>query len=165
MDIVAAGFDAGVAVRNRVPADAIAVRASNAIQMAVVGSRGYLAKRSAPRTPDDLASHRCVAFRVSRDGEVIRWTFERNGRRRIISVPTSIILNNIEAALQAAVDGVGLAYLVEDLVRPYLKSGQLVQVLKDWSSSIEGFHLYYQRRRQPSAALRAFIDMVRDRKV
>jgi len=161
MDIVAAGFDAGVAVRNRVPAEAIAVRVSNAIQIAVVASGGYIAKRSAPRTPDDLTSHRCVAYRVSRDAEVLRWTFERNGRRRTISIPGSITLNNTGAALQAAVDGVGLAYLVEDLARPYLKTGQLVQVLKDWSPSIEGFHLYYQGRRQPSAALRAFIDILR----
>jgi DNA-binding transcriptional LysR family regulator len=161
MDIVAAGFDAGVAVRNRVPAEAIAVRVSNAIQIAVVASGGYLAKRSAPRTPDDLPSHRCVAYRASRDAEVHRWTFERNGRRRTISIPGSVTLNNTQAALQAAVDGVGLAYLAEDLVRPYLKTGQLVQVLKDWSPSIEGFHLYYQGRRQPSAALRAFIDILR----
>jgi DNA-binding transcriptional LysR family regulator len=165
MDIVAAGFDAGVAVRGRVPAEAIAVRVTNGIQMAVVASRGYLAKRSALRTPDDIASHRCVAFRISRDSEVLRWTFERNGKRRAIPVPGSITLNNASAAAQAAVDGVGLAYLAEDLVRPFLKTGQLVRVLKDWSPSIEGFHLYYQGRRQPSAALRAFIDMVRAPKV
>jgi DNA-binding transcriptional LysR family regulator len=165
MDIVAAGFDAGVAVRSRVPAEAIAVRVSNAIQVAVVASRGYLAKRAAPRTPDDVASHRCIAFRVSRDGEVFRWAFERNGKRRTMSVPGSVTVNNAEAAVQAALDGVGLAYVVEDVVQPFLKTGQLVRVLKDWSPIIEGFHLYYQSRRQPTAALRAFIDMVRAPKV
>ena len=161
IDIVAAGFDAGVTVRSRVPSEAIAVRVSNAMQIAVVGCRGYLAKRSAPRTPNDIASHRCVVFRFARDSEVNRWTFERNGRRRTISVPGVITVNSTEAAIQAAVDGVGLAYLAEDLVQPFLKTGKLVRVLEEWSPSIEGLHLYYQGRRQPSAALRAFVDMVR----
>jgi DNA-binding transcriptional LysR family regulator len=161
MDIVAAGFDAGLTVRSRVPTEAIAVRVSNAIQVAIVASSGYLANRSAPRTPDDLMSHRCVAYRLSRDGQVLRWTLERNGKRRTVSVPGSITVNNADAAFQAAVDGVGLAYLDEDLVQPLLKTGQLVRILKDWSPRVEGFHLYYQGRRQPSAALRAFIDVLR----
>lgn len=161
IDIVAAGFDAGVAVRSRIPKEAIAVRVSNAMQIAVVASRDYLAKHSAPRTPDDLSSHRCVAYRISRDGEVLRWTFERNGKRRMISVHGSITLNDPETALQAALDGVGPVYLVDDLVQPFLKTGQLVRVLKDWSPTIEGLYLYYQGRRQPSAALRTFIDMIR----
>jgi len=161
IDLASIGFDAGVAVRSRIPSEAIAIRASDSIQVAVVGSRGYLAKSSMPRTPDDLATHRCVAFRLSRDGEVHRWNFERNGRKRTITPRAAVTLNSIDAAIQATVDGLGLAYLTEDLVRPFLKTGKLVQVLKEWSPSIEGFHLYYLGRRQPSAALRAFIDMVR----
>jgi DNA-binding transcriptional LysR family regulator len=165
IDLASTGFDAGVATRSRIPAEAIAVRASNAIQVAVVASRDYLAKRSVPRTPDDIPSHRCIAFRLSRDGEVHRWIFERNGKRRIISAPPAITLNSTNAAVQAAIDGVGLAYLAEDLVRPHIKTGELVQVLKEWSPSQEGLHIYYQSRRQPSAALRALIDMVRTPKV
>lgn len=161
MDLVATGFDAGLAVRSRIPAEAIAIRASAAIQVAVVASRSYLAKCSMPRTPDDIPMHRCIAFRHSRDGEVHRWIFERSGRRRTISGPAVMTLNNTEAAVQAAVDGVGLAYLAEDLVRPLLKTGKLVQVLKEWSPIVEGFHLYYQSRRQPTAALGGFIDRVR----
>jgi DNA-binding transcriptional LysR family regulator len=161
IDLASTGFDAGVAARSRIPAEAIAVRASNPIQIAVVGSRGYLAKRSVPRTPDDVASHRCVALRLSRDGELYRWVFERNGKKRIISPPAVVTVNSPDAAAQAAVDGIGLAYLAGDLVRPFLKTGKLIQVLEEWSPSIEGYHLYYQSRRQPSAALRALIDMVR----
>ncbi|MEH2563647.1 LysR family transcriptional regulator [Bradyrhizobium sp. AZCC 2289] len=161
IDLASTGFDAGVAQRSRIPAEAIAIRASHPIQIAVVGSRGYLAKRPVPRRPDDVASHRCVAFRFSRDGELHRWVFERKGRKRIVSPPAVVTVNSPDAALQAAVDGIGLAYLTEDLVRPFLKAGKLVQVLKEWSPSIEGYHLYYQSRRQPSAALRALIDMVR----
>lgn len=161
IDIVAAGFDAGIAVRERVPAEMIAVRVMHAIEAAVVASPGYLAKHPAPRTPDDLSSHQCVQYRIAHDGEIYRWRLERNGSRKLVSVRGSITVNSAETALRAALDGLGLAYTLDALAEPFLRSGQLVRVLANWSPSIEGVYLYYQGRRQPPAALRAFIDMVR----
>ena len=73
----------------------------------------------------------------------------------------NITVNNAEIAIRAALDGLGIAYMLDTLVEPLLHSGQLVRVLAGWSPSIEGVYLYYHGRRQPSAALRAFIDMIR----
>ena len=161
IDIVAAGFDAAIAVRDRVPAEMIAVRVTGPMEAAIVASPAYLAKHPPPRTPDDLASHQCVQYRIGEDGEIYRWRLERNGSRKLVSVRGSITVNAAETALRAALDGLGLAYTLDALAEPFLRSGQLLRVLANWSPCIEGVYLYYQGRRQPPAALRAFIDMVR----
>jgi DNA-binding transcriptional LysR family regulator len=71
------------------------------------------------------------------------------------------MVNNVDLAVRAAVDGLGIAYILEDLAEPFLRSGQLMRVLEDWSPSFEGLFLYYPGRRQLPATLRAFIDMIR----
>jgi DNA-binding transcriptional LysR family regulator len=71
------------------------------------------------------------------------------------------MVNDIDLAVRAAVDGLGIAYTVEAVAAPFLQSGQLVRVLEDWSPSFEGLFLYYPGHRQVPATLRAFIDMIR----
>ena len=71
------------------------------------------------------------------------------------------MVNDTDLAVRAAVDGLGIAYTIEALAEPFLRTGQLVRVLEDWSPSFEGLFLYYPGHRQVPAALRAFIDMVR----
>jgi DNA-binding transcriptional LysR family regulator len=161
IDIVAKSFDAGIRPRDRVPADMIAVRVMGPMKIAVVGAPTYFARRRAPRTPDDLARHICVEYRRDADGGVLTWLFERNRKSRRISVDGRVMVNNPDLAVRAAVDGLGIAYTVEALAEPFLRSGQLVRVLEDWSPSLEGLFLYYPGHRQVPAALRALIDMIR----
>jgi DNA-binding transcriptional LysR family regulator len=71
------------------------------------------------------------------------------------------MVNNGDLAVRAAVDGLGIAYTIEALAEPFLRSGQLVRVLEGWSPSIEGVSLYYPGHRQVPATLRALIDMIR----
>jgi DNA-binding transcriptional LysR family regulator len=160
IDIVAKGFDAGIAPRDRVPADMIAVRVMGPMKVAVVGAPTYFARRRPPRMPDDLARHSCVQFR-SGDGKILPWRFERNRKSPRISVDGRVMVNNADLALRASVDGLGIAYTLEDLAEPFLRSGQLMRVLEDWSPTIEGMFLYYPGHRQVPAALRALIDMIR----
>jgi DNA-binding transcriptional LysR family regulator len=161
IDIVAKGFDAGIGPRDRVPADMIAVRVMGPMKIAVVGAPTYFARRRPPRTPDDLARHICVQFRRAADGDVLVWPFERNRKSRRISVDGRVMVNDADLAVRAAVDGLGIAYTGEALSEPFLRSGQLVRVLEDWSPSFEGLFLYYPGRRQVPATLRALIDMIR----
>jgi DNA-binding transcriptional LysR family regulator len=161
IDIVAQRFDAGIGPRNRVPADMIAVRVTRPLKIAVVGAPSYFARRRPPRTPDDLARHSCVQYRQAADGDVLVWPFERNRKSRRVSVGGQVMVNDIDLAVRAAVDGLGIAYIVEAAAEPFLRSGQLVRVLEDWSPSFEGLFLYYPGRRQVPATLRAFIDMIR----
>jgi DNA-binding transcriptional LysR family regulator len=161
IDIVAKGFDAGIGPRDRAPADMIAVRVMGPMNIAVVGAPTYFARRPPPRTPEDLARHCCVQYRRAAEGEVFVWPFERNRKSRQISVDGQVMVNDPDLAVRAAVDGLGIAYTLEALAEPFLRSGQLVSVLEDWSPSFEGMYLYYPGHRQVPAALRALIDMIR----
>jgi DNA-binding transcriptional LysR family regulator len=161
IDIVAKGFDAGIGPRDRVPTDMIAVRVTGPMKIAVVGAPAYFARRRRPRTPEDLARHSCVQYRRATDGNVFLWPFERNRRTHRISVDGPVMVDDPELAVRAAVDGLGITYTIEALAEPFLRSGQLVRILEDWSPSIEGLFLYYPGRRQVPATLRALIDMIR----
>jgi DNA-binding transcriptional LysR family regulator len=161
IDIVAKGFDAGIGPRDRASADMIAVRVMGPMKIAVVGAPSYFAKRRPPRTPDDLARHCCVQLRVTGDGTVLAWPLERNRKTLRISVEGRVMVNNVDLAVRAAVDGLGIAYTLEALAEPFLRSGQLVRVLEEWSPSFEGLFLYYPGHRQVPATLRALIDMIR----
>ena len=161
IDIVAKGFDAGIGPHDRVPADMIAVRVMGPMKIAVVGAPTYFARRRPPRTPDDLARHSCIQYRRAADGDVLMWLFERNRKSRRISVDGRVMVNDTDLAVRAAVDGLGIAYTLEALAEPFLRSGQLVRVLEDWSPSFEGLFLYYPGHRQVPATLRALIDMIR----
>jgi DNA-binding transcriptional LysR family regulator len=161
IDIVAQGFDAGIGPRDRAPADMIAVRVTGPMKIVVVGAPTYFARRRRPRTPDDLARHSCVQYRLAADSDVLAWPFARNRKSRRIAVDGQLIVNDADLAVRAAVDGLGIAYALEALAEPFLRSGQLVRVLEDWSPSFDGMFLYYPRSRQVPATLRALIDMIR----
>jgi DNA-binding transcriptional LysR family regulator len=161
VDIVEKGFDAGIGLENRAGADMIVVRVMGPVKVAVVGAPSYFERRPAPRTPNDLARHSCVQYRRAVDGGAFEWPFERNGKSQKISVNGQVMVNAPDMAVRAAVDGLGIAYAIEAFVEPFLRSGQLVRVLEDWSPSFAGLFLYHPSHRQVPAALRAFIDMIR----
>jgi DNA-binding transcriptional LysR family regulator len=161
IDIVAKGFDAGIGPQNRAAADMIAVRVMGPMKIAVVGAPSYFVKRRSPRTPDDLVRHSCVQYRQATDGSVFVWPFERNRKSRRIAVDGRVMVNAPDLALRAAVDGLGIAYTIEALAEPFLRSGHLVRVLEEWSPSVQGLFLYYSGHRQVPATLRALIDMIR----
>jgi DNA-binding transcriptional LysR family regulator len=159
VDIVRYGFDAGIRAREQIPSDMVAVRMTGPFKVAVVGGPQYLALQRIPRTPDDLASHDCVQYRFAADTPLFKWPFLREGRLRHISVSGRVIVNNPDLALRAAIDGLGLAYTTEAQALPFLRSGQVVRVLEEWSPMLEGLFLYYPGHRQVPPALRALIDL------
>jgi DNA-binding transcriptional LysR family regulator len=161
MDIVASGFDAGIGPKRWVASDMIGVRITEPIKIAVVGAPAYLAGRRPPHTPDDLASHSCIQYRLGSRGPLFKWHFERDGKPCQISVAGQLTVNHPELAIRAALDGLGLAYLPEELVAPFLRTGQLMRVLEGCSAAVESHFLFYHGHRQVPTALRAFIDMIR----
>ena len=161
IDIVAKGFDAGIGTRERAAADMIAVQVMGPMRVAVVGAPTYFARRRPPRMPADLTRHSCIEYRRPMEGTVFEWPFERNGKSQRVSVEGRVMVNNLDLTIRAAVDGLGIAYTLEPVAELFLRSGQLVRVLEDWSPCLKGLFLYYPGRRQVPTALRAFIDMVR----
>jgi DNA-binding transcriptional LysR family regulator len=160
-NIVAQRFDAGIRLGESLEKDVVAVPVTGSLRMAVVGSAQYFAAHPAPSTPRDLAGHRCINFRLPSAGTLYRWEFEKARRRIEVGVDGPLVSGDEGVVIDAALTGVGLAYVIEDQVRPYLEAGALVRVLEDWCQPFPGFFLYYPGRRQVSPALAAFIDAIR----
>jgi len=162
-DIAANRFDAGVRIGNRVDKDMVAVRIAPDLRMAVAGSPGYLAGRPPPTTPHGLTGHRCINLRLPTHGGLYAWDFEKDGQALKVRVEGQAVFNNTPLMLQAALDGMGLAYVPFDLMQPHIAAGRLAPVLEDWWPLFPGYHLYYANRRQLAPALALVIEALRFR--
>jgi DNA-binding transcriptional LysR family regulator len=160
VDIVGQGFDAGVRLEEFVPPDMIAVPITGPIRSIVVGSPAYFAGRKRPRTPADLAEHRCIRRRTG-SGAIYRWEFEKRGEAVTVDVPGQLTLDDTDLQLLAALAGEGLAFVSDIAAAQSIEAGLLLPVLEDWSPEFPGLCLYYPSRRNIPARLRAFIDLIR----
>lgn len=160
-DIVADRFDAGVRFSETVDKDMIAVPIGFDQRMAAVASPAYFAKHPKPKTPRDLVNHRCINIRFPTHGSLDVWEFERRGRKLRIRVDGPAIFNTTTHIPDAAVGGLGIAYLPEAEFSPHLEEGRLVRVLEDWCPPFSGYHLYYPSRRQPSPAFSLVVEALR----
>lgn len=162
-DIVAERYDAGVRLGEQVAKDMIAVRISPEVRIAVVGSPSYFERHPPPATPQELTAHNCINMRFPTHGNLFAWEFEKDGREIRVRVEGQLVFNNIALRLEAALNGLGLAYLPEDQVRAHLAGGRLVRVLEDWCQPFPGYHLYYPNRRHASPAFALLVDALRHR--
>ena len=162
-DIVAGRFDAGVRLGELVEKDMIAVRIGPDLRMVAVASPSYFARMQPPRTPHDLANHDCINLRLPTLGDTYAWEFSKNGRDLRVRVAGSLSFNNGRMIVEAAIDGCGLAYVTSDYADEAIKEGRLVSVLKDWSPTFAGYHLYYPSRRQIPPAFALVVDALRYR--
>ncbi|WP_315385679.1 LysR family transcriptional regulator [uncultured Stenotrophomonas sp.] len=160
-DIVAEGYDAGVRLGEQLAKDMIAVRVGPDLRMAVVGSPAYFKGRARPKTPRDLMQHNCITIRLPTYGGIYAWEFEKKGEELKVRVEGQLVFNNIAMRLDAALNGLGLAYMPEDLVLEHIEGGRLVRVLADWCPPFPGYHLYYPSRRQTSPAFTLVRDALR----
>ena len=163
-DIVAERYDAGVRLGEQVARDMIAVPIGPEVRMAAVGAPSYFATHPVPKTPQDLTAHNCINIRLPTRGGVYAWEFEKRGREVKVRVEGQLLFNNIALRLDAALSGLGLAYLPEDQVQMDITSGRLVRVLADWCPPFAGYHLYYPSRRQPTPAFGLVVDALRYRR-
>jgi len=159
VDMVAEGFDAAITIREFAAADMVSVKVSDPWKAVVVGAPSYVARRGEPATPDQLATHDCIQYRLN--GEPFPWPFMREGTRRKVSVHGAVTVNGSELALRAALGGLGYAFINDAVAEPFLRSGQLVAVLQNWSPAFDGYFLIYPGRRQVPPPLRALIDTLR----
>ncbi|MDR6290758.1 MULTISPECIES: LysR family transcriptional regulator [Inquilinus] len=162
-DIVAERYDAGVRLGEQVAKDMIAMRIGPDMSMAVVGAPSYLAQRPPPRTPQELTAHNCINIRLPTYGGLYAWEFERDGHELKVRVEGQLVFNTIALRLNSVLAGLGLAYLPEDQVQPYIAEGRLIRVLADWCPPFPGYHLYYPSRRQCPPALSVLLHALRHR--
>lgn len=163
IDVIEGGFDAGIRYGGTVPEDMVVQRLSRDIRWLVVGAPSYFERHGVPTHPNDLLQHQCIRIRIG-DDSVYRWEFERDTEQLQVNVPGALVVDQGEIGLAAVRQGAGLFYVADPMVRQDLDQGVLRTVLDDWSPLGPGFHIYYSSRRQIPAALRLFIELVRELK-
>lgn len=163
IDLVAERYDAGVRLGEHVEKDMIAVKVGPEMRMIVVGSPDYFARHPRPHTPHELTQHKCINLRLPTLGGLYAWEFERDGRPLNVRVNGQFICNDVNMIVDAAVDGLGLACLVDDYLKPLIRQGKLIAVLEDWSPPFAGYHLYYPSRHLASPAFTLLVDALRYR--
>jgi DNA-binding transcriptional LysR family regulator len=163
-DIVAERFDAGVRSGEQVAKDMIAVRIGPDLRMAVVGAPSYFKTRPEPDKPQDLIEHNCIKLRLPTHGGLYAWEFEKDGRDLRVRVEGQLTYNTTAQMLNAALAGLGLAYVPEGSAQAHLTRGRLKRVLEDWCLPYSGYHLYYPSRRQPTPAFTLLVEALRYRR-
>jgi DNA-binding transcriptional LysR family regulator len=161
VDIVAERYDIGVRLGDQVPKDMIAVKMSTGLRMVVVGAPSYFAHHSPPNSPAALNQHACINLRLPTYGGLYAWEFEKDGHESKVHVQGQLIFNTMPAILNAALSGLGLAYVAQDLAQSHIDQGLLVKVLDDWCPTFAGYHLYYPSRRQSSPAFNLVVEALR----
>ncbi|MCF3191772.1 LysR family transcriptional regulator [Pseudomonas bubulae] len=162
-DIVAEGFDAGVRLGEQVAKDMIAMRIGPEMRMAVVGSPAYFSRYPKPVIPADLVAHNCITLRMPTHGGLFAWEFEKNGQALNVRIEGQLVFNTIAMRLESARQGLGLAYMPENVVQADIEQGRLIRVLEDWCEPYSGYHLYYPSRRQSSPAFTLLREALRYR--
>ncbi|MGE8047249.1 LysR family transcriptional regulator [Pseudomonas monteilii] len=160
-DIVADRFDAGVRLGDTIDKDMIAVPIGPQLRMAVVGSPAYFAATPKPRSPRDLLKHKCINQRMQTSGGLYVWDFQRRGRQMNVRVDGQLIFNTSPNIVDAALAGLGIAWLPEEEFAPHIAEGRLIRVLEDWCAPFAGYFLYYPSRRQPSPAFSLVVQALR----
>ena len=160
VDIVAEGFDAGVRLREAVPQDMIAVPFGGGVRFLAVAAPAYLSRHGEPGTPEDLRHHRCIRQRLP-SGKPYRWEFAQGSDELAIDAPGVLTLDHNGLMVEAAMNGLGIAFVPEPWARPALTDGRLRALLEGWSPVLPGLCLYYPGRRHVPPPLRAFIDELR----
>jgi DNA-binding transcriptional LysR family regulator len=160
-DLVADRLDAGIRLGEKLERDMIALKVGPDLRMAVVASPAYFATTGPIAHPSELLTHRCLGYRMLGSGALYAWEFERGDETLAIQVSGPFATNEPEMMLAAALDGVGVAYLLDHEAAPHVAAGRLVRVLAEWTSAFPGFHLYYPSRRQMRPVLAAFLEALR----
>jgi DNA-binding transcriptional LysR family regulator len=162
VDIVAGGFDAGIRLSEYVERDMVGVRLTDSFRFIVVGAPSYLERRGTPQRPEDLLHHECLTFRSETTGSLYAWELERGRRTWRVPVHGSVVTNDGLFCAAWAEQGLGLAYVMEPLVKDQLRDGSLRCVLEPYATSVPGFYLYFPSRAQRSAPLRLLVETIQE---
>lgn len=163
VDIVGAGFDVGITLGELLDQDMVAVKLGPDLHQVAVASPDYIARHGRPQVPADLHGHRCINWRKPGSGKLYNWEFQTDGRWFSVAVEGPLVVSHRDTALQAAAQGVGIAfaYWSDRWMRPLIDQGALVPLLQEFSPPFPGWFLYYPKQRYTPPAVRALADFLR----
>lgn len=160
-DIVKGRFDAGIRHGMRIAQDMRLVKVSHPSRIIAMASPDYLARHSAPKTPQELQHHACVILKHSSQG-VRLWTFERHKKTVEIEPRGPLVVNDLDLMIGAVRDGIGIGYMAESYMADDIEAGRLVPLLTDWSTAYDSWYLYYAGRDHLPPPLKVFIAFLRE---
>lgn len=160
-DIVADRFDAGVRLGDTIDKDMIAMPIGPKLRMAAAASPDYFARYPVPKTPHDLTQHQCINMRMVRSGGIYVWELDHEGGELKVRVNGQLTFNTSDHVVDAALAGLGIAFLPEEEFGSHIREGRLVRVLESWCHPFPGYYLYYPSRKQPSPAFSLVVDALR----
>jgi DNA-binding transcriptional LysR family regulator len=162
-DIVSGRFDAGIRVGRRVARDMQIVRVSEPSRLIAIAAPEYLQQHPAPKAPQDLQRHNCIGLRIN--DQLFAWEFAKGKSKIEMAVNGSLVVNAMDLAVRAVLDGIGVGYTIESYVASHIAAGRLVPLLADWSPGHHSYYLYYAGRRQLPVPLKVFIAFLRQLQV
>jgi DNA-binding transcriptional LysR family regulator len=160
-DIVAQGFDAGIRIRRMIQQDMVTTRLTGSMKTILVASRDYLDARGTPKSIADLHQHNCIGIRNILSGAIFDWELIDGNKLITVKPSGTALVTDITEALSLALGGIGIAYVVELLARPYLRDGSLKWLLPQTAVEHDGAFIYYPRGAALAPKLRAFIDVAK----
>ena len=156
------GFDCWIAIHEHPPEGMVARKLANC-EFVVVASPDYIAQHGQPETPSDLRRHNCITYQ-SRERKYVNWAFSRDGVQQSIRVRGNYRIDNAPAVLDAAVSGLGIAYLSTYLMTNELENNKLIQLLPQWKTTVDlPIYAVYPRRKYLAPKVRCFIDFMAER--
>lgn len=161
VDLVGAGFDAGIRLGEAVEKDMVAVRLTPEIAWSVVGAPRYFEGKERPKVPEDLVRHEALHYRFAGSGALHRWSFRRGKRDFLVETKGGLVLNDRQMLVDSAVEGLGLAFVSAQESRRAVAQGLLETFLQPYIPVDSGLYLYFPERSQSQLKLRVFIDMAR----
>lgn len=161
VDLLEEGFDAGVRLSESLEKDMVALPLTGDFQWRVVASPSYFKKVGKPTCLQDIANHTCVNYRFVSSKSLDRWEFVQDDRSVMVDPPVSLVVNSRSSLVNFVRQGLGLAYVAELEVKPWLDTGELEVCLSDFMPVTTGLYLYFPERTQNQPKLRALIDMLR----
>jgi DNA-binding transcriptional LysR family regulator len=161
VDIVGPGCDAGIRFGDAVEKDMVGIPVGPPLSACLIANPDYLARRGVPNEPSDLVQHDCIGFRQAKSGAIEKWKLEKGTDTCEMFPKGRLVFNDGAELIQAALDGLGIAYMPNGPIDSLLAQGHLVRVLEDWSPGLPRFRLYYPSRNRVSRPLRALIDFLK----
>lgn len=161
VDIAAERYDIGVRHGDQLEKDMIGVRLTNEVPMRIVGAPAYFERRPVPTSLQELMKHNCITLRLPSSGGLYAWELLHDGQPIDARVRGQSVFTNLYHMLDAALHGVGVAFLPESLVGPHVRAGRLTSVMEDCCPDFEPLHAFYPSRRHSSRALMLVIDAIR----
>jgi DNA-binding transcriptional LysR family regulator len=158
---ISPGYDISIRSGELSRSDIVSLKLHADLRQIAVASPDYVARYGVPNTPYDLAVHRCIGWRLAPLDTPHKWEFCEEGSKFDIAVDGPVVASSRELAVQAAIDGLGIAYALREVVAPHIVGGRLIPLLEPWSVSLPDFYLCYPAQRTMALGLRVFIEAIR----